>query len=127
MRMFLQRRSDDKAGSEVLTPAQAISRYENAVEREPNAANYLQLGVAYYIAHQWNDALRAFEKTIELDPNQAYAYYYLGVLYAAKGERAKADAALQKLLQVSTNEMLKDQARARIPAIHSPAQLGAPS
>ena len=109
--------------SAVLSPAEAITLFESAVKSEPTAPNYLELGAAYYVAHRWDDALSTFEKTIQLDPRQAYAYYYLGVLYAAKGMRDKANDALNHLLQTTTNQMLKEQAQTRIPNVNSEADL----
>ncbi|MCC7162616.1 MAG: tetratricopeptide repeat protein [Anaerolineae bacterium] len=108
----------------LLTTEEAIEKYGNAVKSEPTAANYLELGAAYYIARRWDDALKAFEKTVEADPKQAFAYYYLGILNAAMGHRDKANKALDKLLEVSNNQMLKDQAQARIPQVSSPGDLG---
>lgn len=110
--------------SPVLSPEQAIAKYEAESQTQGSAANYLELGVAYYVAHRWEDAVRTFEKVIALDPKQSYAYYYLGVLYAAQGQRDKADAALAQLLQVSSNPMLKEQAKARIPKVRNFADLG---
>lgn len=108
----------------LLTPSEAIEKYSNAVKTEPTGANYLELGAAYYIARRWEDALDAFQKTVEADPKQAFAYYYLGILNAALGNRDKANEALDKLLQTSNNPMLKTQAQTRIPQVHSVADLG---
>ncbi|HZQ09923.1 MAG TPA: tetratricopeptide repeat protein [Anaerolineae bacterium] len=113
-----------KASNALLSPDEAIAYYENAVKSEATAANYLELGAAYYVAHRWEDARNAFEKVIELDPREGYGYFYLGVLYAAFGQREQAQAALEKVLQVSNNQMLKDQAKTRIPNVHSVADLG---
>lgn len=113
-----------KPNNALLTTEEAIEKYSTAVKTEPTAANYLELGAAYYIARRWQDALQAFQKTVEIDPKQAFAYYYLGILNAALGNRADADNALAKVLEVSNNQMLKDQANARIPKINSPADLG---
>ncbi len=110
--------------SPVLTPEQAIAKYTTETASQATAANYLELGAAYYVAHRWQDAIQAFEKTVALDPNQAFAHFYLGVLYASQGQREKADAALAQVLTVSANQMLKEQAQARIPRIQSPADLG---
>src|SRR5437764_1441961 len=108
----------------LLTTEEAIEKYATLVKTEPTAANYLELGAAYYIAKRWQDALNAFNKTVEVDPKQAFAYYYIGILNAALGNREQANAALEKVLQTSNNQMLQDQARARIPAINSVAALG---
>lgn len=108
----------------VLTPTEAIAQYESAVTTEPTAANYLELGVAYYIAKRFEEALNAFQKTVEIDPKQAYGHYYLGVLYAAFGQRDKATQEMESVLTVSTNQMLRDQAKTRIPGVRSLADLG---
>lgn len=112
------------APASVLTPEQAIEKYAAETKSQTTAANYLELGVAYYVGHRWQDAIHAFEQTIALDPKQAFAHYYLGILYASQGQRDKADAALAQVLQVSNNPMLKEQAKARIPNIKSVADLG---
>lgn len=108
----------------LLTTEEAIEKYSAAVKTEPTAVNYLELGAAYYIAHRWEDALNAFQKVVEVDSKQAVAFYYIGVLNAALGNRDKANQALDQLLQVSSNQMLKEQGRARIPNIQSVADLG---
>ncbi len=108
----------------LLTTEEAIQKYSNAVKTEPTAANYLELGAAYYIARRWQDALNAFQKTIEVDPKQPVAYYYLGILNAAMGNRDKANDALEHVLQLSNNPMLKAQAKTRISQVQSVADLG---
>lgn len=108
----------------LLTTGEAIEKYSAAVQSEPTASNYLELGAAYYIAKRWDDSLKAFQKAVELDSKMAVAYFYIGVLNAALGNRDKANQAMDQVLQVSSNQMLKDQARARIPNIRSVADLG---
>jgi len=108
----------------VLSPEEAIQKYEQAVATSPTPSDYLELGVAYYVAKRWDDALKAFQKTVELDPKQGFAYYYLGILFAAMGRRDEANQALNQLLQVSSNQMLKEQGKARIESVTSLEQLG---
>ncbi|MGB8645121.1 MAG: tetratricopeptide repeat protein [Anaerolineae bacterium] len=107
-----------------LTPSQAIEQYQRAVEMEPNSADkYMELGAAYYIAHRWDDAIQAFEKAAQLQPDLGHVHYYLGVLYAAKGDKARAQKELDAVIKVSKNPILIAQAKARIPAVTGPAQL----
>ena len=109
-----------------LTPQEAITFYERAIKDDPNNAdNFAELGAAYYIAHQWDQAIGAFEKAVQLKPNHGHAHYYLGVLYAAKGDRARAEREMETVLQVSDNPILKAQAKSRIPAVNDPSQLAA--
>ncbi len=118
-------KSSSKTPSAVLTPEQAIEKYSAQVKTQATAANYIELGAAYYVAKRWDDAVNAFEQAVQLDSKQAFAHYYLGLLYAAQGKSDKAQAELEQVLQVSNNPMLKEQARARIPNIKSVADLGA--
>ncbi len=105
----------DKAVSVELTPSQAIEQYQRAAERNPNDAdNYMELGAAYYVAHRWDDAITAFEKAVQLKPDLAHAHYYLGVLYAAKGDQARAEKELAAVMQSTKNPILIAQAKARL-------------
>lgn len=113
-----------KPNNALLTKEEAIEKYSAAVKSEPTAANYLELGAAYYIARRWDEALAAFQKTVEADPKQAFAYYFIGILSAAMGKREQADVALGKVLEVSNNPMLKAQAQTRISQVKSFADLG---
>jgi tetratricopeptide (TPR) repeat protein len=111
--------------SPILTPEQAVTFYEDLIKENPDDASpYLELGVAHYVAHQWDEAISALEKAVQLDPKLGHAHYYLGVLYAAKGDHARAEQELLTVLQVSQNPILRAQAEARIPAIKSMADLG---
>ncbi len=114
----------DKASTVELTPHEAIEQYERAVNSDPNDADkFMELGAAYYIAHKWDQAIGAFEKAVALNPGLGHAHYYLGVLYAAKGDQARAQKELNAVLSTTQNPILIAQAKARIPAVTSPAQL----
>ncbi len=114
-----------KTAAGVLTPEQIVEKYQAQVAAQPTAAHYFELGTAYYVAMRWDDAAGAFEKSVELDANQAFAHYYLGLVYAARGQSDKAQAALDRVLALSNNPMLKEQAKTRIPNVKSFADLGA--
>jgi tetratricopeptide (TPR) repeat protein len=119
-------RAPVQGDSKELTPHQAIQFYERAVDENPNDADkYMELGAAYYIAHRWKEAIGAFEKAAALQPNLGHAHYYLGVLYAATGDKERAQKELDTVLQVSDNAILKAQAKSRIPFVNSTAQLAA--
>ena len=114
----------DKANSVELTPTQAIEQYEREVKSgQVDADKYMELGAAYYIAHRWDEAIGAFEKAAQMNPELGHAHYYLGVLYASKGDKARAEQELNAVMRVSKNPILIAQAKARIPAVSSPNQL----
>jgi tetratricopeptide (TPR) repeat protein len=54
------------------------------------------LGWVYYKKQQYDLAVRELEDAVEKDPDNPEYQYHLGAAYAAKGEVAKARAALQK-------------------------------
>ncbi len=116
----------EKGNAVELMPHEAIEQYERAVKSDPNDADkYMELGAAYYIAHEWDQAQSAFEKAVALNPGLGHAHYYLGVLYAAKGDKERAQNELIAVLTTSKNPILIAQAKARIPAVSGPAQLAA--
>ncbi len=118
----------EKGNAAELTPREAIEQYERAIKSDPNDADkFLELGAAYYIAHQWDQAINAFEKAVSLNPDLGHAHYYLGVLYAARGDKERALKELNTVLTTSKNPILVAQAKARIPAVSGPEQLVANS
>ena len=56
------------------------------------ALAYVGRGRAYHAEHQHQRAIEEFDKAIQLDPDNAGAYYNRGVAYAFLGQDAKADA-----------------------------------
>ncbi len=114
----------DKRNAVELTPSQAIEQYQRATESDPNNADkFMELGAAYYVAHRWEDAIVALERAVQLKPDLAHAHYYLGVLYAAKGDKARAEKELDSVIKTTKNPILIQQAQARIPSVKSPAEL----
>ena len=60
------------------------SRFENLVEYQYN------LGMAHYGMDEYAEALKAFQKAVELAPKMDMAYFFIGNVYIAKGEMEKA-------------------------------------
>jgi tetratricopeptide (TPR) repeat protein len=77
----------NKAGQ----PDKAIAEYTQAATIDPaNAAtSYLNIGIVNYNATKMDDAVVAFDKCIQLDPNRAEAYYYKGMSLLSKATLAK--------------------------------------
>ena len=64
----------------------AIERYENVSRKEPNLADiYRKLGMCYEQTDQTVKAEAAFEKALELNPNDTGALNYLGYWWADEG------------------------------------------
>src|SRR5262245_14112813 len=72
-------------------PAQALST------ETPTAQAYNDEGWwTHYYEGDYDQAIAAFSRAVELDPNFAPAYYNRGWMYALKGEQARAVADYQR-------------------------------
>ena len=65
----------------------AIKQYQQAIDRHgadrARAASWVGLGDAYSAAERHRDAIEAYQQTLKLDPDQAYAWNGLGMALAA--------------------------------------------
>ena len=69
-------------------------------EFNPNDAQaYNKRGIAYAIKGDYDDAIRDFNRAIELDPNIAMAMANMGLAYAQKGDKDNAKQWLKKALE----------------------------
>ena len=93
-----------------LTEGEAVKQFERAVKDHPDATSHFNLGSAYYVAHDLDAAFREFQEALALSPGLDHAHYYLGVIYKARGDKDRAREELQKVLNGSGNQLLKNQA-----------------
>lgn len=83
--------TEDTAGVHLLKAGQLISgrKFRSAIEElkkaeaaAPNAPKlYLQIGQRYMALKKWEDAKRAYDKELKIDPDNAMAYYGRGLCY----------------------------------------------
>lgn len=72
-------------------PEDAIRPREYAIERDPlNPVGHSNLGSIYYFSGQWDKAIAAYGKALELSPGYIGAQYFSGASYLMKGEAGKA-------------------------------------
>ncbi|MBI4619075.1 MAG: tetratricopeptide repeat protein [Desulfobacterales bacterium] len=64
-------------------------QYNEAVNRL-SATDWLNKGYAYYEAKEYQDAIYAFNRVLELDPKDAKAYYNRGISYKKLGNLQQA-------------------------------------
>jgi type IV pilus assembly protein PilF len=64
------------------------------------ARSHTDLGAAYFQQNKLEIALDEFNHAIHIDPKYGQAYNGLGLVYAALGEDAKADANFKKAIEV---------------------------
>ena len=85
----------------VLTPLtefdRAIAEFKRALQFDPlSLIMNANLGHCYYLARRYPDAIAQLHKTIELDPNFAYAHGLLALALEASGDLPGAIAEFEK-------------------------------
>lgn len=84
---------------------------EQQVKASPKDTElYVKLGFAYARLHQADDAQRAFETAVTLDPRKAIAHYMLGLIYEKKGMHEKAVAAWKACLENTQDPRVRETA-----------------
>ena len=78
---------------------QVANRYKKATDRL-RAKSWLNKGIELGIAQKHEDALNAFAKAIELDPQYAAAYYNRGLAYAHIGDYQQAIKDYNKAIEL---------------------------
>jgi tetratricopeptide (TPR) repeat protein len=80
---------------EALTDFQAAQ--QGAPEKDPNLhLIYHQIGYSYEMMGDYNDAITAYQKSVDLKPTSADYYNSLAVAYAKAGKIPEATAAMEK-------------------------------
>lgn len=64
----------------------AISEINKAIEMDSDYGNWAQLGTIYREEGMYEDAIKAFDKVIELIPTDAWGYYIKGWCYQLSGD-----------------------------------------
>jgi DNA-binding winged helix-turn-helix (wHTH) protein/TolB-like protein/Flp pilus assembly protein TadD len=59
------------------------------------------MGMAYYLARNYDEALKQYQTSIRLDANDAWGHLYSAMAYHQKGMHKEAAAACQKAISVS--------------------------
>ncbi|MBU4199465.1 MAG: tetratricopeptide repeat protein [Verrucomicrobia bacterium] len=87
---------------------QSIRLFQKAVRdnvsREDNALAYNGLGIAYVRIQQKDNAIRAFENAVRMDPSLVEPHYNLGVLQFESGKEAEAVICFEKAALIESRE-----------------------
>ena len=87
------------------------SELELAVKQDPvNVELFIRLGFTYAKLEKADDAQKAFENAVRLNPKKAVAHYMLGLIYEKKGLRDKAIAAWKACLENATEPQTRETA-----------------
>jgi tetratricopeptide (TPR) repeat protein len=84
------------------------AQFQKAIEIYPDFAEaYYSLGVVHYAEANYDKAVEAFLKAIQIDPRNYEAIYQLGVVYGIKKDKIQAVAQVDKLKELSRNELAR--------------------
>jgi Tfp pilus assembly protein PilF len=87
--------------TDTKAPAAAIIRLQEALAQFPNSSRlWFAMGVAQSANYKTDEAGKAFERSLALDPKFAPALAYLGMTYAEQGQFADALALYERALAV---------------------------
>lgn len=85
--------AESRALAEGFEHDAAIDRIETALLLTPNDPRlHVELGRRILLIYEWDRALLAFDRAIEIDPDYADAYYFRALTYASAPADARADA-----------------------------------
>ena len=122
-------------------PLEALPFAEQARRLDPVSPNArMTLGTVLYLARRFDDAVREFEETLDLDQHAALAHALLGLTYISKGmpDRAVAEAQTARALSPRPDVMAfrgyilaragrTREAQTAIDDLHRLAKPGSPS
>ncbi len=84
----------------------AVEAAKSATEKSPSYQTFLNLGLVYYQAGDYEKSVEATQKAIDLDPNQAVAYNNIAAAYGSLEKWDFEIAACEKALQLDPNFQL---------------------
>lgn len=76
-------------------------RQYNETIRELEAIEWLELGLSYDDSENYQKAIKAYTKAIELDQKSAAAYNNRGLIYRKKGQYNKAIAVFSRAIELN--------------------------
>jgi tetratricopeptide (TPR) repeat protein len=77
---------------------------EQAITRDPSLANasvYFHLGLSHSYLEEYEEAISAYEKALELDPDQTESHWNLAMIYLEVGRYADARASLEAYAELT--------------------------
>jgi tetratricopeptide (TPR) repeat protein len=86
---------------------EALSESERALELDPvSAVMNNHLGWHYMYAQEYVSAISQYDHTLLLEPEFVLAYWYKGITFALMGSFPEAEAAYQKAIQMSNDDLI---------------------
>ena len=95
-----------QAQSSTTNSANAIEAALKRVSDKPNYDSYVNLGLVYYDARNYDEAIKAWTRAIELNSNSALAYNDIAAAYGALNNWDEEIKACKKALSIDPNMTL---------------------
>jgi Flp pilus assembly protein TadD len=83
----------------------AFDLFERSIALKPTARAYYNMGVIYLTRSDYDKALEANLKAVELDPEHAWAHVNLGYLYARQRNHEKAAGEYERALEIDPKDV----------------------
>ena len=87
----------------VQTVMDQVPVAEAQATKEPTVNNYLALSVIYFNAQKYEDCIKAAQKALKVNPNQAEAYANMASAYHTLGKLDETIAALREEIRLNPN------------------------
>jgi tetratricopeptide (TPR) repeat protein len=78
---------------------------------------FYNVGVAYYNAKDYDNAIQYFQKSVTVDPKFTDGYFQIGLTYVAKGDNPKAIEAFKKVIEIDPSSESAKEAQEFINSI----------
>jgi tetratricopeptide (TPR) repeat protein len=89
---------------------ETVECYQKVLKQKKHHVLYLSLGNAYEQQGKFDEAIAAFQKSLELKPEFAFSLYELGYVYIKQGRYEEAVQPLQKLISIEPKHALANHA-----------------
>jgi serine/threonine-protein kinase len=83
----------------------AIPLFQKSLSLQSDYSTYSNLGVAYFYLEQYGEAVKGFEKAVEMNPNEQIAWGNLADAYRWSGQKDKANTTYDKAIALAYKEL----------------------
>ncbi len=74
--------------------------YVTALEQANSAGNWFKKGQELTADHSYEDAIMAYDIAIQMNPENAEAWYHIGRAFEALGRTVEAEAAFESAMEL---------------------------